>query len=134
MKHGLGWRVFAGTVLGIAGISRIFDGIWALHYHNAVPENLQGALFGDNLKTYGWIYLIVGIVLIAVSLLVVVEMGISSQIARWTGVVGGGVLAISAVWWLPFYPVWALVYIGIGILVMYGLIVHAGQDEMERYA
>ena len=134
MGHGGGWRIFAGTILGIAGISRVFDGVWALRNHHSVPENLQGALFGDDLKTYGWIYLIVGILLIAVSFLVVVEMGISTQIARWTGVVAGGVLAVSAVWWLPFYPVWALVYIGIGILVMYGLIVHAGPDEMERYA
>ncbi len=132
MEQGLGWRFFAGTILGIAGVMRIFDGIWAFHYHHAIPENFQGALFGDDLKTYGWIYLIVGILLIAASILVVVPLGISSQIARWTGVVGGALLSISAVWWLPFYPVWALVYIAVGILVMYGLIVHGSSREMEQ--
>ena len=131
MGHGVGWRVFAGTVLGIAGISRIFDGIWAFRYHGAVPEDFQGAIFGHSLKTYGWVYLIVGIVLVALSLALVFSRGITGQVARWTGVVGGGLLAISAVWWLPFYPVWSLVYIGIGILVVYALVAHATREEME---
>jgi hypothetical protein len=45
-----------------------------------------------------------------------------AQWARWVGVLAGAILAISAVWWLPIYPVWSLVYILIGIFVIYGLI------------
>jgi hypothetical protein len=46
MREGDGWRYVAGTVLGIAGIMRFFDAIWAWSYNGAVPENLQNALFG----------------------------------------------------------------------------------------
>ena len=46
MVKGAGWRFFAGTVLGIAGIMRFFDAIWAFRYNGALPDNLQDALFG----------------------------------------------------------------------------------------
>ena len=35
---------FAGTIMGIAGIMRIFDGVWAFRYDGALPENLEGAI------------------------------------------------------------------------------------------
>ncbi len=45
------WRFFAGTMLGIAGIMRVFDGIWAFHHHGTLPSNFTGALLGRSLKT-----------------------------------------------------------------------------------
>ena len=50
-----------------------------------------------------------------------------SQFARWIGIVAGAVLAISAVWWMPYYPVWSLMYVFIGVLVVYGLAAHGGR-------
>ena len=47
-----------------------------------------------------------------------------SQISRWIGIVGGAILAISAVWWMPYYPVWSLTYIAIGVMVMFALAVY----------
>src|SRR5271166_6739757 len=60
-----GWLTFSAVVLIIAGIMRVIDAIWAFQYHGAVPGNLQGALLGHSLATYGWIWLIIGIILIA---------------------------------------------------------------------
>ena len=68
--RGHGWILFASIVLGVAGIMRIFDAIWAFRYHGAVPQNLEDAIFGTSLKTYGWVYLIVGIILILCGLAV----------------------------------------------------------------
>ena len=62
-RRGGGWVIFAAIVLGVAGIMRIFDAIWAFRYHGVVPQNLEDALFGTSLKTYGWVYLIVGIMI-----------------------------------------------------------------------
>jgi hypothetical protein len=127
---GGGWRFFAGTVLGIAGIMRIFDSIWAFRYHGVLPSNFEGALFGHSLKTYGWVYLIVGIVLIIVSFGVIA----GSQFSRWIGIGAGALLAISSVWWMPYYPVWSLVYIALGTLIVYGLLAYGGRDSVERVA
>ena len=123
--RGEGWVTFAAIVLGVAGIMRIFDAIWAFRYHGVLPENFEAAIFGHSLKTYGWIYLVVAAVLIVSAVLVLS----GSQVARWAGVVAGAIIAISAVWWMPYYPVWSLAYIAIGALVIYALVVYGGKAE-----
>jgi hypothetical protein len=125
-NDGKGWLVFAAVVLGVAGIMRIFDGIWAFRYKGAVPEHLQNALLGTTLKNYGWLWLIVGIVLILCALGVMTR----SQLSRWIGVFAGAVIAISAIWWMPYYPIWSLTYIGIGVLVIYALFAHGGREAV----
>ncbi len=123
-ERGDGWIVFAAIMLGVAGIMRVFDAIWAFRYHGALPENLENAIFGHSLKTYGWIYLIVAAILIVCALAVLQR----SQIARWVGVVAGAVAAISAVWWMPYYPIWSLTYIGIGVAVIYALVAYGSRS------
>ena len=120
-----GWLFFAGTVLGIAGIMRIFDGIWAFRYDGAIPDQLEGAILGTSLSSYGWLWIIIGIILILSSFAVLAR----SQFARWIGIIAGAVLAISAVSWMPYYPVWSLVYVGIGVLVIYALAAHGGRSR-----
>ena len=51
---GSGWLFFAGTVLGLAGLMRIVDSIWAFRYNGALPAGLKDGVLGDNLTTYGW--------------------------------------------------------------------------------
>jgi hypothetical protein len=116
-RRGGGWIVFAAVVLAVAGIMRIFDAIWAFNYDGPIPANLQDALFGHSLNTYGWIYLIVGLLLIGCSILVLN----GSQVGRWAGIAAAAIATISAVWWMPYYPIWALAYIALGILVIYAL-------------
>ncbi len=123
-QKGDGWLIFAAIVLGIAGIMRIFDAIWAFRYHGVIPENLQGAIFGHSLKTYGWVYLAVGIVLILCAFGVVAR----SQVSRWIGMIAGVIAAVSAVWWMPYYPVWSITYVGIGVLVVYGLAAYGSRE------
>jgi hypothetical protein len=121
---GSGWLFFAGTVLGLAGVMRIVDAIWAFGYDGAVPENLQDAVFGSNLQNYGWLWLVVGTVLIASSVLLLLR----SQFARWVGFVAAAIGGISAMTWMPYYPVWSLAYVGLAVLVFYALIRHGGRQ------
>jgi hypothetical protein len=122
-EAGSGWLFFAGTILGIAGIMRIFDALWAFRYDGLVPEALDGAVLGTSLTTYGWVWLIVGVVLIAASFAILNR----SQFARWIGIIAGALLAITAFWWMPFYPVWSLAYVLIGVLVVYALAAHGAR-------
>lgn len=121
---GYGWLVFAGIALMVAGVMRLFDAIWAFRYHGAIPQNLQNALFGTSLSTYGWLWLVVAIILFVSGLAVMVR----SQLGRWIGIIAGAIGAISAIWWMPYYPIWSLTYIGICVFVIYGLAAH-GQRE-----
>jgi hypothetical protein len=123
--RGEGWILFAAIVLGVAGIMRIFDAIWAFSYHGTLPQNLEGALFGHSLKTYGWVYLIVAIVLIACAFMVIN----GSQVGRWLGIAAGVIGCVSAVWWMPYYPIWSLAYIALSALVIYALSAYGGRAE-----
>jgi hypothetical protein len=78
---GTGWLFFAGTILGLAGIMRIIDSIWAFGYKGALPDGLRDGVLGSNLKHYAWAWLIVGIVLVISSFLILMR----SQFARWVG-------------------------------------------------
>ncbi len=127
-ESGIGWRFFAGTILGIVGIARLFDALWAFRYDGLLPDNFEGAVLGTSLSTYGWVYLIVGILLIVSSFLVLQR----SQFARWIGIIAAALLIISAFWWMPFYPVWALAYVGVGVLVIYALAAHGDRPDTAR--
>ncbi len=125
--EGSGWILFASIVLGVAGIMRILDGIWAIRADERVPA-LKDQVLGDQLNRYGWLYLLVGVVLILAAL----ALNQRSQLARWIGIVAGAILAIAAAPWLSYAPVWSLVYIFIGVFVIYGLSVYGGRVDVDR--
>ena len=113
---------------------RVLDAIWAFRYKGTAVDNLHQAIFGHSLTTYGWIWLIVGVILIVAGLVLMGTMMTGSdgmrEAARWIGVVAAGVTAITAVSWLAYYPVWSLVYIGISVMVIYALLARY-QDEIN---
>jgi hypothetical protein len=125
---GTGWLYFAGTILGLAGVMRIVDSIWAFRYKGALPDGLRDGVLGDNLKNYAWLWLIVGIVLILSSFLVLA----GSQFARWVGYFAAAIGAVSAVTWMPYYPVWSLTYIAIFVATFYALARYGGRQPASR--
>jgi hypothetical protein len=121
--RGYGWLFFAGTVLGLAGLMRIIDAIWAFSYNGALPERLEDGVLGDSLTTYAWLWLVVGAVLILSSFLVLTR----SQFARWVGFIAATIGSLSAMVWMPYYPIWSLTYVGIMVLTFYALARYAGR-------
>jgi uncharacterized membrane protein HdeD (DUF308 family) len=124
-----GWLMFSAVVLIIAGIMRVIDAIWAFGYHGAIPNNLKDAILGHSLKTYGWIWLIAGVILIVAGVLVLGPGDRpSAEISRWIGIIAAALAAISAIFVMPYYPVWSLIYIAIAIMVIYGLSARYGEQ------
>jgi len=124
-RAGTGWLFFAATILGLAGLARLFDAIWAFRVDNDVSELAEGALLGTSVSNYGWLWIVTGAVLIWASFAIFN----GSQFARWIGIFAGAVLALTSFWWMPFYPVWSIAYIAIGILVIYALAAHGSRDS-----
>ena len=124
-RRGEGWTMFAAIVLAVAGIMRIFDAIWALRYHGVLPGNLEAAIFGPSLKTHGWVYLAAATALILCAFLVLSGSQVGRGSRSWPGAIG----CISAMWRMPFYPIWSLTYIAIGVLVIYALAAYRGKAE-----
>jgi len=118
-----GWMLFAATVLGLAGLMRLLDSIWAFRYNGALPDALKDGLLGDNLTTYAWVWLIVALLLIVSSWLLLSR----NQFARWVGFVAATIGALSAMTWMPYYPIWSLTYVGLSVLTFYALAAHGGR-------
>ena len=124
-----GWLTFSAVILIIAGIMRVIDAIWAFGYHGALPNGLKDAILGHSLKTYGWIWLIIGVILIAAGALVLGPSDRpSAEISRWIGIIAAALAAITAIFVMPYYPVWSLIYIAIAIMVIYGLAARYGEQ------
>jgi len=120
-----GWLTFSSVMLVLAGIMRVIDGIWAFGYHGAIPDGLQGALLGHSLSTYGWVWLVTGVILIAAGILVLGPSDRpSAEVSRWIGIIAAGLDAVAAIFVIPYYPVWALIDIAIAVMVIYGLSAH----------
>jgi hypothetical protein len=121
-KKGSGWIGFAGVVLIIAGAFDIVSGLWALD-HKDTPIN--EILYESKLETWGWIYLIVGIVIVLAGFAVFQR----AQWARWVGILAAMVGIIIEFFWMFATPGRSLVYIVIASLVIYALTVY-GDREM----
>jgi hypothetical protein len=120
-----GWLTFSAVVLMIAGVMRIIDAIWAFRYSGRPVVELSHAVLGHSLTTYGWIWLITGVVLLLAGILVLGPASRpSAEVARWIGIVAAVLAAISGIILVPYYPVWALIYVAIAVTVVYGLSAH----------
>jgi hypothetical protein len=78
-----------------------------------------------NLQTWGWLVLILGVILIWAG------FGVFSG-ATWARTVGIFVASFNLVVQFAYtahYPLWSLMVITIDILIIYGLVVHGAPDE-----
>jgi hypothetical protein len=96
----------------------VIDGIAAIGNAHFYVANAH-YVFAD-LKTWGWIILVLGILQLLVGLGVLVE----NQFARWTGVVILSLNALAQLLMIPAYPFWSLAIFAIDILAIYGLIAY----------
>jgi hypothetical protein len=125
--RGTGWIVFAGIMMIIAGANMFINGAWALHASTAVANTFRGQLlFSDtNLDTWGWIYVIVGGVVLLAGIFVFMRQ-------RWAvmvGILAATVQAVLAFFWI-FSDKWAaaLVVILLDLLVLHALVAYGDRD------
>ena len=110
--------MFAGVLLLTLGVINVIEGIAAIGNAHFYVGNAH-YVFAD-LKTWGWIVLILGVLQLLVGVGVLVE----NQFARWTGVVVLSLNALAQLLMMPGYPFWSLAILAIDILALYGLIAY----------
>ena len=121
--RGFGWVAFAGVLLLLVGTMNVIEGIAAIGNARFFVRDTSYVI--ADLKTWGWIVLVIGVLQLAVGLGVFVK----NQFARWGGVVVLGVNAIAQLLMIPAYPFWSLSFFAIDILALYGLVVYGKRLE-----
>ena len=117
-----GWAGFAGVMLVLMGVVNFVQGLVALIEDEFYVVGREW-VFEFDVTAWGWIHLIGGVVL------ALAGFGIFSGnvAARTVGVIAASLAVLVNFMWLPYYPVWAIIVIAIGIAVIWALTVH-GRD------
>jgi len=108
--------VFAGVLLIVVGAFQAIEAFAAIvndEYFVVLPNYV----FALDLTVWGWIHLLLGFGLVAIGVFVL-------RGESWACLAGIFVAAASAVlnfFWLPYSPWWALLIIGIDVLVIWAL-------------
>jgi hypothetical protein len=117
---GYGWVLFAAIMLGVLGVWNVFEGIAAISSAHVYVGNAH-YVFSD-LKTWGWIVLILGIIQCAAAAM----LTSGSEFARWFGVAVAAVNAWGQLAFVPAFPVWGLSMFAVDILIIWALVVYGG--------
>ena len=117
-----GYAAFAGVVLILIGFFQAVAALVAIDDDEFYVVG-QEYVFQFDVTTWGWIHLIIGIIV----LLAGFGVFTGNVLARTVGVIVAGISALVAFAWLPWYPIWAVVIIALDVAVIWALTMH-GRD------
>jgi hypothetical protein len=111
-----GWLGFAGILAIMLGGFNIVEGFFAL-LNDKYVGLANGQFYVFDRTGWGWIHIILG------AILLIVGFGIMADQtwARVAGIILSVLAAILQMVYLPIYPFWALINIGLFVFVIYCL-------------
>ena len=115
----VGLSLFAGVMMILTGVLNAMEGVVGIA-RNEVYAATPRYIFAFDLTTWGWIHIILGIVVLAAGVGV-----LTGQL--WGRVVGItiAVLTILANFaFIPYYPVWSLLIIALNVFVIWALCIY----------
>src|SRR5215208_4934519 len=119
----VGVTLFAATMMAVIGFFHVVQGLVAL-FQNQIYVTGARYVFSFDLTTWGWIHLLVGILLIATGFAIT-----TGQV--WARSVGIGFAVLSMIanfMFLPYYPLWSLLIIAIDVFVIWALCAFTRED------
>ena len=120
------WSIFAAVMMGLLGIWWVILGISGIAKDDLFVVTAKYA-FKFNVTTWGWIHLVLGIVVI----LAAAAVFRGAVWGRTVGVVLAALSGLIAFAWLPAYPVWGVILVAASVFVIWALTVH-GRDLADQ--
>jgi hypothetical protein len=112
----VGFAAFAGAIMLMIGVFQAFAGLAAI-FENEFFVVSQNYAYEIDVTGWGWIHLIIGIVVAFAGLAVFSG-------APWARAVGITLALLSAIanfFFIPYYPVWAVLIIALNVIVIWAL-------------
>ena len=123
---GTGWILFATIMFCIAAAMSFIWGIAAVSSSHFFVANAQYIL--SDLNTWGWITIGFG----ALEVLAAFSIWRGGAFGRWFGIAAAAFATVLALFSIPAYPLWSLVFVALYLLIIYGLAVYGGQPELTQ--
>jgi hypothetical protein len=119
-----GMVLFAGIVMIVSGVFQALAGITAIFqgsFYAVTPKYV----YELDVSTWGWIHLVLGVVVLLAG------FGVMSGnlLARIVGIVLAVLSAFANFMFIPHYPIWSLLIIGLDVLVIWALAVSGQPAE-----
>jgi hypothetical protein len=121
--RGLGRAIFAAVLLLIGGVLNVIYGIAAISNSKFFVHNTK-YVFCD-LKTWGWVALILGVI----EILAAASLFGGGGFGRWFGIFAAALVAIDALLEIPAYPLWSIAIFGLSIYTIHGLVVYGEPED-----
>jgi hypothetical protein len=121
----IGWTGFAGIMMVMGGIWWIIAGFVAL-VNDTFYVVGEEYIFQFDVTTWGWIHLLLGVVVMLAGF----YLFTGAVWARTVGVIVAVLMALIAFAWMPWYPVWAILFVAVSVFVIWALTAH-GHDIVE---
>jgi hypothetical protein len=113
--------VFIAVLFMLVGVLNLVYGIAAIDQARFFLRETEFII--SDLRAWGWITLILGIVQISAA----ISITRGGTFGRIYGIVAASMNAVAALLALPGYPFWSLAIFALSILVIYGLTVYGGR-------
>ena len=123
--RGYGLVFFASALLLMVGFFNMIYGIAAIVNSHVFVANAHYVF--ANLRTWGWITLIISLL----QLLAAGGVLAGNQASRWFAVVVVGLNAIDMMFFIPAYPFWAVTIIAVDVVALYGLCAYGSRRNLE---
>ena len=118
----VGWAYFASFMMMLLGALQAIAGLAGI-FKNSYYVVTQSQLLVFNFKTWGWINLILGIVIFMAGL----ELLRGAMWARVVAVILATLSFIANMSFINAYPVWSIIMMVVDVLIVYSLTVHGGE-------
>lgn len=118
----LGWIGFASVMLALVGAFHMIEGFVALFKHDVLAVT-PNAVWLLDYSQWGWLHILGG-------LLAFIAAGSLAQ-GRMYGRVFAVIVALVSVVanmaFVPVYPVWSVMMVAVGVLVIWAVMVHGAE-------
>jgi hypothetical protein len=118
-----GFAAFAGAIMllvgifqGLAGLAAIFEDEFFVVGPNYV--------YDVDVTTWGWIHLILGAIIAFAG----VSIYTGAVWARSIGVFLAVLSAVANFFFIPYYPIWAVLIIALNIVIIWALVVYGPEE------
>ncbi len=124
IERGVGWIMFAGWMLMFAGVLNFIWGIAAIDDSAFFTGDARYVIF-DDLNTWGWFFLIVGILQLAAAF----SIWSRQTFGQIFGIASAFLNAMILLFTVNAFPFVAFMLFIVDLLVIYGLAVYGGRQR-----